>query len=451
MSPELAYRAVVLVLWALVILNSWACRGLFWDGASFLAVVLDTRTFHDFYPARAHVAWVTQAPVLLLIKAGVSDTRLLSMVYSATLFALPTALYQLALRRVRSDAVLLGVVLAVVAMVFLPTWFFIIGEFHTTYAAATAAMAILLTSQDYSRRDGVMLCVLGALSLASYEAMIYVGPFLAAATLWSLLRSRTTDVVARLLGWIAALAFLGGAVVALGAIVEYWHHDYFTRVRHATFDFWQNLQFIVPLVGLCMIGAVSIVWPSWLKDRAPLVAVGVLAAVLITTIWFRQIFNPEAMLFPPAHYVARTGAGAVLLALLTAMWLHVAWRTRPPRLLEILRAPPVGRRLVGAMLVLFLAATVPDLALTRLWLGYLDYFRGVVANRTGLVSSSDLPLAQWPNRLFTQDWTYPALSAIVRSAPGQATIVAPKDYRSYPPFEPSCGTVPRLEGYRWGG
>src|SRR5437899_11918235 len=120
MSSEFAYRAAVTLLWALVALNSWVCRGLFWDGASFLAIVLDTRTFHDFYPARAHVAWVTQMPVLLLIKAGVSDTRLLSMVYSATLFALPTALYQLALARVRADAVLLGITLAIVEVFYLP-------------------------------------------------------------------------------------------------------------------------------------------------------------------------------------------------------------------------------------------------------------------------------------------------------------------------------------------
>src|SRR5207302_2948719 len=157
MSPELAYRAVVLLLWALVAVHSWVCRGLFWDGASFLAIVLDTRTFHDFYPARAHVAWVTQAPVLLLIKAGVSDTRLLSIVYSATLFAVPTAIYQVALRRVRGDAVLLGVVLAIIAVVYLPTWFFIIGEFNTTYAAATWAMAILLTDRDFSRRGAAIL------------------------------------------------------------------------------------------------------------------------------------------------------------------------------------------------------------------------------------------------------------------------------------------------------
>src|SRR5258708_18187769 len=252
MSPEFAYRAVVVLLWALVAVNSWVCRGLFWDGASFLAIVLDTRTCHEFYPARADVAWVPQAPVLLLIKAGVSDTRVLSIVYSATLFALPTALYQFALRRVRSDAVLLGAILAILAVVYLPTWFFIIGEYHTTYAAATAAMAILLTGPGFSLRDGALLCGLGSLCLASYQAMIYLGPFLAAAILWSMARGRVADGIARLLGLAAALAFLAGAVVAIGAVIEYWDHAYFTRVRLATFDFWQDLQFIVPLAGLAL-------------------------------------------------------------------------------------------------------------------------------------------------------------------------------------------------------
>ncbi len=450
MPPNIAYRAVVILLWALVALNSWVCRGLFWDGASFLAIMLDTGSFHDFYPARAHVAWATQVPVLLLIKAGVHDTRLLSMVYSATLFALPTALYHLALRRVRADAVLLGAVLAILAMVYLPTWFFIIGEFNTAYAAATLAMAIVLTSSGFDRRDGAILFGLGALCLASYEAMIYLGPLLAVATLWLVSRSRTRDGVARLMGWLAALAFLASAGVAASAVVTYWQHDYFTRVRQATFDFWQDLQFIVPLSGLGFLVLVSLVWPSWLKGRAPLVAVSLLAALLVSTIWFRDVFTPESMLFPPAHYVARTGAGGLLLVFLTAMWVYIAWRERPPRLLEILRQPPVGRRLVLAMAILVAAAAVPDLVLTRLWVGYLDFFRGVVTSRTGLVPSSDLPMGQWPYRLFAQEWTYPALSAIVRSAPGQGVIVMPSDYRRQAPFDPTCGTVPRLEGYHWG-
>ena len=47
--------------------------------------ILDVGRFHDFYGARSHVDWVTQMPVLLASELGVRDTRLLAMVYSATL------------------------------------------------------------------------------------------------------------------------------------------------------------------------------------------------------------------------------------------------------------------------------------------------------------------------------------------------------------------------------
>ena len=44
MSPAVAYRGTVLLLWGLAAWNALACRGLFWDGASFLANVLETGT-----------------------------------------------------------------------------------------------------------------------------------------------------------------------------------------------------------------------------------------------------------------------------------------------------------------------------------------------------------------------------------------------------------------------
>src|SRR5258708_32987314 len=116
MSPEFAYRAVVMLLWALVALNSWVCRGLFWDGASFLAIVLDTRTFHDFYPARAHVACVTQAPVLLLIKAAATDMRLLSIDYSPTQVALPTPHYHFDLLPAATWNLLIAAILTLLAV-----------------------------------------------------------------------------------------------------------------------------------------------------------------------------------------------------------------------------------------------------------------------------------------------------------------------------------------------
>src|SRR5476649_1855124 len=205
------YRGAVLVLWALAAWNSVACRGLFWDGAAFLVNIVDFDKFHDFYPARAHVGYVTQLPVLLAMWLGIADMKLLATIQSAALFALPAALYQLAMARVRGDGLLLAIVLAIVAVVYLPTSFFIIGEYNVAYAAVTAAMAVVLTS-DGRRRDGVILLLLGALCLRSYEAMVYLGPLIAVAILWSTWRRREyePDDIARLFGTIAAAAFVGG-------------------------------------------------------------------------------------------------------------------------------------------------------------------------------------------------------------------------------------------------
>lgn len=447
MSASVAYRVAVVLLWTLAAVNAIACRGLFWDGASFLANALEKGSFHDFYPARAHVAWLTQTPVLLLARLGVTDTHLLSMVYSAMLIGVPVALYHVALARVRKHGVLLAAVLAIVAAVYLPTSFFAIGEYHAAYAAVTAAVAIALTGDGAGRRDGVCLFALGLLTIASYEAMLYLGPIAALVMLWS--SRRRSDPVVRLLACAAALAFLGGAVVALSTVVEYWTHDYFTRVRAATWDFWQNLQFVIALAGLAVVAGVSLVFPGWLAGRGPVIAAAIAGVALLLAPWLRQIVGPDTMLFPPSHYVARSAAGGLLAALLLAMWIHVAWPTARWRLMAMLRQAIVARRLATAMVVLLVAGAVPDLALTRLWVDYLSWFRGVVTSHTGLVYAETLPMQDWPNRIFAQDWTYPPLSALVRGAPGQAIVVARKTDLANPPFDPRCGTVPRLTGLAW--
>jgi len=447
MSPAIAYRGTVLLLWGLAAWNAVTCRGLFWDGASFLANMLETQGFHDFYPARAHIAWLTEAPVLLLVRAGVRNTHLLAIAFSAMLLAVPTALYHLALARVRDKGALLAAVIAVIATVYLPTCFFIVGEYNIAYAAVTAVFAVALTNDRVSWRDGTLLLALGLLCIASYEAMIYLGPLSAAVLVWS--AGRQGDPVARLLALAAALAFLGAAVVSGSTVIEYWNHEHFIKVRGTMWEFWQNLQFVVVATGFALIAVVSLVWPSWMTGRGPIVAALAAGAVLASTPWFRQLLDPESMIFPPSHYLARSAAGGLLIALLSAMWLHVACPHARWRPLAMLHRPAVVRPLTTAMFVLVLAGAVPDLALSRYWLDYLGWFRGVVTTRTGLVYADELPMGQWPQRLFAQDWSYPALSVLLRSALDQAIVVTRNDYRSSLPFDPSCGTVPRLAGFRW--
>lgn len=446
--PVMAYRLVVVLLWGLAIHDAIACRGLFWDGSAFLVNLIDNRTFHDFYPARAHVGWVTQLPVLVAIWLGVTDTHVLAIVQSAALFALPVGLYHLALARVRHDPVLAAVVLAVLALVFLPTSFFIVGEYNAGYAAVTASMAILLTSEANRRRDAAIVLALGAMCLRSYEAMVYLGPLMAASVLWWRHSMPRDDDLARMTAAFAALAFAGSALVAGGTMFIYWNHPHFTLVRAAILDFWQNLQFVVPVAGLALVALVSLVFPSWLRGRVPAGVILLVAAVLVSTLWFRQWLGPDSMIFPPAHYVARTAGGCLLWAMMLFMWVHVVWRGRGPALLAILREPAVGRRLVLALTALVVAASIPDIVLTRYWSGYLAYVRGLVVDRTGEVLVADLPTRQWPYVLFSQDWTAPALGALLRSAPQNATILGPQGAAPVP-FDSRCGTIPKLTGFAW--
>lgn len=446
MSRVAAYRGVVLLLWALAVYDTVACRGLFWDGSSFLVNVLDSGRFHDFYVARSHVDWVTQAPVLLLSKLGVRDTRLLAMVYSAALFGLPTALYHLALSRVRGDAVLLGIVVAVVATVYLPTCFFIVGEYNVAFAAVAVAMAVTMTTGPRRLADAALLCVLGVLCVRSYEAMVYLGPLLASAIVWSV--RRTSDWAVKLLAGIAALAFVAAAVVSAATIAEYWNHPHFVKVRSMSFDFWQNLQFAIPLVALAICAAIGLAKPSWLRGRGPLLVLGIADVALALTPWYR-LLDADSILYPPAHYLARQAAGLLLAVSLACMWLHVAWQRRPPAVLAVVRLDDVSRRLVAAVTMLAFAAAIPDIVLTGLWSDYVGRMRALVDGREGIIQARDLPLLDWPDKLFVQDWSLPAMSAIVSRTPGRAFIRFDNDYLSNPPFDPACGTLPRLKGYGW--
>jgi hypothetical protein len=278
--------------------------------------------------------------------------------------------------------------------------------------------------------------------------MVYLGPLLAAAIVWSARRDK--DLATRALAGIAALAFAAAAVVSAATIAEYWSHPHFIKVRSMSFDFWQNLQFAIPMVGLAICVAAGLVRPAWLQGRGPLIVMGIAAAVLASTPWWR-LLHEHSILYPPAHYLARQAAGVLLAVLLGCMWAHVAWQRRPPLVLATLRLPAISRRLVAAMTALVIAAAIADVVLTGLWSDYLGRMRNLVDNRQGIVRASALPLLDWPDKLFAQDWSLPAMSAIVSRSPGRAFVRVDNDFQSNPPFDPACGTLPRLKGYGWGG
>jgi hypothetical protein len=219
------------------------------------------------------------------------------------------------------------------------------------------------------------------------------------------------------------------------------------KVRSTLLDFWQNLQFAIPAVALAVCALIGLIRPRWLQGGGPVSVMGLAMAALALTPWYR-LLDPDSILYPPAQYLARQAAGVLLAAMLSAMWIHVAGQARVQPL-ATLALPAVSRRLVLTMTVLLLAAAVPDLALTHLWWDYLERMRALVDSREGIVRGRTLPLLDWPDKLFAQEWSLPAMSAIVSRTPGRAYVRVDNDYLSNPPFDPACGTLPRLKGYGW--
>jgi hypothetical protein len=185
-TTTVAYRTTICLIWGLALWHSWESRGLFVDGSAFLVQIARREWFFDFYAPRLYAMVVGQVPMMTALFLGVTDLHLLARLLSLGLFALPTALYHLALVRAKDDAVLLAAVIAAIAVVFMTTSFFIVGEYNTAYAIAVLVAVRLVTARRLTLVDGVFLAVIGLLAVRTYEAMLYLGPVLAAMILWAL-------------------------------------------------------------------------------------------------------------------------------------------------------------------------------------------------------------------------------------------------------------------------
>src|SRR3954469_22368084 len=179
-----AYWATVALIWVLALWHSWTARGLFVDGANFLVHIVRQESLFDFYMPRLYAMVLGQLPVMSAVTLGVTDLHLLARLLSLGLFVLPTVFYHLALHRAKDDPVLLAVVIAAIAIVFMTTSFFIVGEYNTLYAVVILIAVRLATAERLTLWDSMALLLLSMMAIRTYETMIYLGPLLAGIMLW---------------------------------------------------------------------------------------------------------------------------------------------------------------------------------------------------------------------------------------------------------------------------
>lgn len=431
-----AYRTTICLIWGLALWHSWESRGLFVDGSAFLVQIARREWFFDFYSPRLYAMVLGQVPIMTGLFLGVTDLHLLARLLSLGLFALPTALYHLALVRVKDDPVLLAAVIAAIALVFMTTSFFIVGEYNTAYALAVLVAARLVTAERLAVIDGLFLAVIGLLAVRTYEVMLYFGPLLAAMTLWTVWRAPSRPWFATLLYLLAATGFLAGMAVAIGSLRRPYSEEHLDETIQTATNFWQNLQFDLALAAAFVVVVWGLVRPRDLAAGRPYRW----AAVCLVLLALSPLLTLTDTLVRPlakSQYVARTAAGLVIAAIVMFMWLYGSSLRNKLAAFVALNGLEARRRFLGFALLMALAILPSDIYLTRNWGSYLDIVRTTVRSNGGVIAFEDSPLASHPYDLLVEAWILPSQSLALRAKRGDGIIAPPRDFNAWQPFPPA--------------
>src|SRR5476649_2356681 len=408
-----AAHGAALLIWALALWHSWLARGLFGDGSAELLYMMQNGGYALFYDSRSTLIAVTQTPAAVALLLGVTDSAALARLLSAGLFFLPTAYYHACLLRARHDPVLLGAVLWAIAVVFVPTSFFIVGEYNTISPAILFATLVVATAGRPTVGDGILLVATAAMLLHSYETMMFYGPLVAGFIFWRL-RLGNWRSAAGLVHGVAALMFLAAGVLALrsllGPHVPGHVEDSLAGIRL----FWTNLQFVLPLAALAVVGvAVLLKRPSLYLLAGLLLALAALCPLL----WLGE----ESMRpFPKAHYHSRLVVAAIVAILAVAIWRRVL---------------PTGRRWLLFGLAALIASLPADIVLSELWRRSLVEFQATIAAHPGLIAVEDTPFSREPYRHLVEDWALSSESLVLRRSPRDGIVLAPAGFAGWQFFD----------------
>ncbi len=435
-TTTVAYRATVGLLWTLVLWHSWECRGLFVDGSAFLVQIARREFFFDFYGPRLFAMVLGQVPIITAVFLGITDLHLLAQLLSLGLFAIPTALYHLALLRVKNDPVLLAAVLASIGVVFMTTSFFIVGEYNTAYAIGIVVAVRLATAKELTVGDGAFLVAVGLLAIRAYEVMLYLGPLLAAMIVWTVYRMRSRPIVATALYLLAILPFLGGMWVAADSLIHPFSQDHLSRTAATVLDAYQNIQFDFALAAALVIFGWAVFRPQDLAGRKPYIFAGIFLLLLALSpllVLTDTLVRPHAK----SQYTARSMAGLVIATIVILIWLYTSPLGARFASLVALRRPEVSRRMLAFGCLMVLAILPSNAYLTFEWRSYLETVRSIVRNQGGVIEFAATPLSRRPLETMVESWILPSQSLILRAKPGDGIIAPPREFNSWQPFPPA--------------
>jgi hypothetical protein len=428
--------ASLLIITALQTLVKVACGlGLFADGSFYLLFVLEHRDVATFGWARWFAQVVTQAPLVLFVKAGLRDLNYLIYLHSFGLIAIPAGLWILALWKLRTSS-LFWPFFMVFCVVYLNANLFPVGEHNLAFALAAVSMAVLLGPAPLSSWNGALLVAASIVSVRSYEAFVFLGVLLAGVAGARLAASggeHRAEIV-----WLTAAIFFFGCASGVS-----WMS--IARPRDA-----QNLAAALDLVTalgnsqiLISVAVGAMFFLQFIAGAKRAVAITALTMGLLLSL---LLLHPAAWAWPLQYYQGRSIFGGILFLALGGLAIWHFWNTAAHRTAAAHGAGGVNAAW-ALPVVLYLALSLSNLAHTLGFYHYLRVLHAEVTSRSGLVPIESTRLTQGNVSAFTWIWTSPTLSVLLRKESQQAIILNPAAYTGWQPFDPSK-SVPDLTRYR---
>lgn len=441
-STTQRYLTISLVCLALTfLLEVFTRRCLCADGVFFFQNILEWQWFMIGDYARQFSHYLTQWPVVLAIRAfNVQDMGVLSIVYGASLYAVPLVTLALCGWLVpRSAAFYLLFPTFAFVYFAINSSLYVISESHVAVGCFWVVLFYLLfTVPNRPSRLQTLVATLTAFaSVRTYEFYFFLGPLLSALALW---RSRQEvarsqrDVRLSLYG----IALMGLVSAGVGFFYLFFNpnRSIFTvdqgAIKALAFDPTAFLSSM--LLGLFVL---STFWKPgsgrWLASR------GAMASAVLIGAALGLLPLSERFLWSGLHQGARALNLIVPFGLAIVMVMHL--RLRPAV------ASASGSRPAWATLLVCMLAwnATWQVVVSRRWVDHLDQFARVLSHGEGLVNVQDTPLE---GSHFVWGWTLPSMSIILSgfgTGDVHSIVHAPREWH---PFHPDMESEqPKLGHY----
>ena len=426
---EYSLRSAVFVLIPITAVFEVATlHGLYADGANFLVHILAGRGFYFLNASRRFTEILTQLPVVLAVKIGLTELPLLILIHSAVLILMPAIAWVLCLWRLYKDD-LFWPMFVLFCLIHFNFDFFAVGEYNIAYALVALSIAILSATAEVTILWAAVALVSAVCLITSYEALVFLGPLLAVLAFQQVVAKRQLQsFTVRSMIVLCLACYLCAAIIAGLSILH--PRDPLSYASAA------NLRFAVQNSLLLL--SVGFAFAYWLSFSASPLTRRLAGMVAICSLLL--LAWPGFWSVPDMQYFSRTLGGIVVLmfgaiVLLRSPinhWMHI----------DLTKVGPANGY---CALSFFCFLLISDVTRSIQFTEYLNDFRKEVRTHTGLIAFEATDLKSHYDNVYGW-WTHPTLSVLLRDNVHQAVVLNSSKWNFFQPFDPRTA-LPDLSIY----